>query len=134
VFFPHRPWLDHAASLKADGVRALGASKHLGSLAELTFKMWGGGDAAADALVETGLLFRLARLDLSIGSLTDAGTGVLARALAARPHRLLRLDVSQKGLTGAGLALLQGVGVDIENTWQHAPDDPDYRCSAGDIE
>jgi uncharacterized protein (TIGR02996 family) len=134
LFFPHRQWHDDPPYLNAAGLRTLGASKHLESLADLTFKMWDGGDAAAEALVETGLVLRLERLDLSIGNLSDAGAGVLARALASSPHRLRQLDVTRNGLTEAGLATLRGTGVGIQSHGQHAPEDPNYLCADGDIE
>jgi uncharacterized protein (TIGR02996 family) len=136
LFYPHmREGKDRAAYLNAAGLRALGASKHLTALAELTFQMWDGGDAAADALVETGLLFRLERLDLGLGNLTDAGTQTLARALASRPHRLRFLDLSSNAVTQAGLdAFRAAAGVEVVCTGSHAPGSTEYLAYEGDVE
>jgi uncharacterized protein (TIGR02996 family) len=135
LFFPHMIEGGPGAYLNAGGLRALGASKHLTALAELTFKLWDGGDAAADALVETGLLFRLERLDLTPGNLTDAGAQTLARALASRPHRLRFLDLSANAVTPAGLDTLRAAaGVKVVCTGSHAPDSNDYLACEGDAE
>jgi uncharacterized protein (TIGR02996 family) len=134
-FFPHMQESGDAAYLNAAGLRALGASKHLTALAELTFNMWDGGDAAADALVETGLLFRLERLDLRLGNLTDAGAQTLARALASRPHRLRFLNLSANAVTPAGLdAFRAAPGVEVVVGGSHAPDSDEYLAYEGDVE
>jgi hypothetical protein len=135
LFFPHMRERGDAAYLNAAGLRALGASKHLTALAELTFKLWGGGDATADALVETGLLFRLERLDLELGNLTDAGAHTLAGALDARPHRLRFLHLSANAVTPAGLDALRATGVEVVCTYSNAPGSDDYlACGEGDVE
>jgi uncharacterized protein (TIGR02996 family) len=133
-FFPHMQEHGDAAYLNAARLRALGASKHLTELADLTFKMWDGGDAAADALVETGVLFRLERLDLSMGNLTDAGAQTMARALASRPHRLRSLDLSNNAVTPAGLKALRTAGVKVDCTFSHPPDSDDSLAYEGDVE
>jgi uncharacterized protein (TIGR02996 family) len=135
LFFPHMQERGDAAYLNATGLRALGASKHLTALADLTFKLWGGGDAAADALVETGLLFRLERLDLELGNLTDVGAHTLAGALGARPHRLRFLNLSANAVTPAGLDALRATGVEVVCTYSNAPGSDDYlACGEGDVE
>jgi uncharacterized protein (TIGR02996 family) len=133
LFFPHMQERGADAYLNAAGLRALGASKHLTALADLTFKMWGGGDAAADALVETGLLFRLERLDLTLGNLTDAGAQTLAHALASRPHRLRFLDLSSNAVTPEGLDAVRAAGVEVACTGSHSGDDY-LACGEGDAE
>jgi uncharacterized protein (TIGR02996 family) len=134
-FYPHmREGKDRAAYLNAGGLRALGASKHLTALAELTFNMWDGGDAAADALVETGLIFRLERLDLGLGNLSDDGAQTLGRALVSRPHRLRYLDLSANAVTTAELDALRATGVEVVCTGSHAPDSDDYLACEGDAE
>jgi hypothetical protein len=131
-FFPHRIGFRDEPYLNADGLRVLGASKYLTALADLTFKLWGGADAA-DALVQTGLLFRLERLDLSMGTLTDAGAQALAVALKARPHRLRFLDVSDNSVTPAGVDALRSAGVQVECRRSY-PEGDDSRFHEGDIE
>jgi uncharacterized protein (TIGR02996 family) len=134
-FFPHMLERGDAAYLNAAGLRALGASKHLTALAELTFNMWSGADAAADALVQTGLLFRLERLDLTYGNLTDAGAQTLGRALASRPHRLRFLDLDYNAVTPAGLdAFGAAAGVEVVCGGSHAPDSDEYLAMEGDVE
>jgi uncharacterized protein (TIGR02996 family) len=133
-FYPHMRERWDAAYLNAAGLRKLGASKHLTALADLTFEMWDGADAAADALVETGLLFRLERLDLGLGNLTDDGARTLAGGLASRPHRLRFLDLSYNAVTPAGLDALRATGVEVVCTGSHAPDSNDYLACEGDVE
>jgi uncharacterized protein (TIGR02996 family) len=134
LFYPHMQEHADAAYLNAGGLRALGASKHLTALADLTFNLWDGGDAAADALVETGLLFRLERLDLRLGNLTDAGAHTLAGTLDARPHRLRFLDLSSNAVTRAGLDALRATGVEVVCARSYAPGSTDYLACEGDIE
>jgi uncharacterized protein (TIGR02996 family) len=131
-FFPHRVERGDEPYLNADGLRVLGASKYLPALADLTFKLWGGADAA-DALVQTGLLFRLERLDLSNGSLTDAEAQALAGALKARTHRLRLLDVSDNSVTPAGADALRSAGVQVECRGSY-PEGDRSRFHEGDVE
>jgi uncharacterized protein (TIGR02996 family) len=134
-FFPHMLERGDAAYLNAGGLRELGASKHLKALADVTFKLWDGGDAAADALVETGLLLRLERLNLELGNLTDAGARTLAGALASGSHRLRFLDLSHNAVTPPGLDALRKTGVEVVCTGSHNPDHNDYlACGEGDAE
>jgi hypothetical protein len=132
--FPHRREGNDDAYLTADGLRLLGASKHLTALADLTFKLWTGGDAAADALVKTGLLFRLERLDLSGGNLTDAGAEKIARALKSNAHRLRFLDLTANAVTPAGAQAVRSAGVAVECKGSHDPDSTEYLASEGDDE
>jgi uncharacterized protein (TIGR02996 family) len=134
LFYPHMQEGGDAAYLNAAGLRELGASKHLTALADLTFKMWDGADAAADALVETGLLFRLERLDLTLGNLSDDGARTLAGGLASRPHRLRFLDLSSNAVTPAGLDAFRATGVEVVCTGSHAPGSDDYLACEGDVE
>jgi hypothetical protein len=132
--FPHRREESDPAYLDADGLKTLGASKHLTALAELTFKLWAGGDAAADALIKTGLLFRLERLDLSCGALTDAGAQKIARALKSNAHRLRFLDLTRNAVTPVGAAAIRSAGVTVECEGYHDPDSTEYLASEGDDE
>jgi uncharacterized protein (TIGR02996 family) len=132
--FPHRLEGTDAAYLNADGLRLLGASKHLTALADLTFKLWSGADAAADALVKTELLFRLERLDLSCGNLTDVGAEKIARALKSHAHRLRFLDLTANAFTPAGAQAIRSAGVEVECKGYHAPNSTEYLASEGDDE
>jgi hypothetical protein len=132
--FPHRREDTDAAYLNADGLRLLGASKHLTALTDLTFKLWSGGDAAADTLVKTGLLFRLERLDLSCGNLTDRGAEKIARALKSQAHRLRFLDLSKNAVTEAAAQAIGSAGVAVECKGYHDPDSTEYLASEGDDE
>jgi hypothetical protein len=134
ALFPHRREESDPAYLDANGLKTLGASKHLTGLAKLTFKLLAGGDAAADALVKTGLLFRLERLDLSCGNLTDAGAQKIARALKSNKHRLRFLDVSKNAVTPDGAAAIRSAGVTVECEGYHDPDSTEYLASEGDDE
>jgi uncharacterized protein (TIGR02996 family) len=132
--FLHRREGNEDAYLTADGLRLLGASKHLTALTDLTFKLWAGGDAAADALIKTGLLFRLERLDLSCGSLTDVGAEKIARALKSNAHRLRSLELTTNAVTPTGAEAIRLIGVAVECKRSHDPDSMDYLASEGDEE
>jgi hypothetical protein len=132
--FPHQREEDNDAYLTADGLRLLGASKHLTALTDLTFKLWAGGDAAGDALVQTGLLFRLERLDLACGDLTDVGAEKIARALKSHAHRLRFLNLTANAVTPAGAEAIRSAGVAVECKGYHAPDSTEYLASEGDDE
>jgi uncharacterized protein (TIGR02996 family) len=131
---PHMLEYRDVAYLGAADLRPLGNSPHLKALADLKFVLWTGGDAAVDALVETGLLFRLERLDLSYGNLTDAGAAALARALGSRSHSLRYLEVSSNAVTPAGVTTLQGTGVEVVCNSRHNPDNTEYLGYYGDPE
>jgi hypothetical protein len=133
-FFPHMLEFNDQPYLNADGLRHLGESKYLTALAELTFNLWSGADAAADALVETDLLLRLERLDLSNGTLTDAGAERIARALKSRPHRLRFLDVSANSVSPAGVKALQSAGVKVECRHSYPEGSDEHLGCEGDIE
>jgi uncharacterized protein (TIGR02996 family) len=71
-------------------------------------------DELAAALAVSPSLAHRERLDLSRGTLTDAGALELARARAdGRAPRLTAIDVSACYLTGDGIAALQRAGLDV---------------------
>ena len=102
-------------------------------LAELRFSLSDAGDAGIEVLIRSGLLHRLEVLDLSYGSVTDAGAEAVARALGGRPHRLRVLNLSDNALTDGGIATLKTLGLDLHVRQQHDPDDREY-LAEGNVE
>jgi hypothetical protein len=102
-------------------------SPHLVSLAELRFSLSDAGDEGIEVLEHSGLLHRLEVLDLSFGTVTDAGANALVTGLADRPHRLRVLNLWGNQLTEAGIAALQTIpGLDLIVEQQYEPGSIDY--------
>ncbi|MEO8702703.1 MAG: TIGR02996 domain-containing protein [Kofleriaceae bacterium] len=80
-------------------------------------------DRACELLVAAPIAAQLEVLDLSRGTLTDAGAAVLARG---HFPKLRRLDVSQNLLTAAGIASLHALRVDLATDHQRDPEDERY--------
>jgi uncharacterized protein (TIGR02996 family) len=106
------------------GVRALVRSRHLPHLTHLALHQTDMGDEGCTEIVRSGILDRLEVLDVSYGSITDAG----ARILAACPDLAYVefLNVSQNALTKKGIAALEAVGIEVRADTQHDPDDDSY--------
>jgi uncharacterized protein (TIGR02996 family) len=112
----------------------IASSPNLRNLTELRFSLTTAGDEGVDVLIRSQMLFRLEVLDLSHGSITDAGAESLARALAAQPHRLRTLNLTGNALTRRGIAALKKTGVGLTAQHQHAEDDYVYLYEGGNME
>ncbi len=77
-------------------------------------------DEACEPLLASRVLRQLERLDLSMGTLTDAGAKKL-KAGAAALSRLHELDVRQSYLTRQGIAMLRGVCAVVRANDQRTP-------------
>jgi len=97
--------------------------RHLG-LMNSTFA-----DELPEILAASKLLGQLCELDLSMGTMTDAGAQALATHRAAFAH-LDELDVSLNYLTKAGIAALKGVAKTVVTARQREDEDPEYRHTA----
>ncbi|HSK01883.1 MAG TPA: WGR domain-containing protein [Kofleriaceae bacterium] len=86
-------------------------------------------DALPEALARSRLLPQLRELDLSMGTMTDAGARAIAEHRDAFKH-LDRLNVSINYLSKAGVAALKGVAKNLEAGQQRADEDPEYRHPA----
>jgi uncharacterized protein (TIGR02996 family) len=107
------------AYIELADVRALVRSRHLNSLTQLRIWRTDAGDAGVREIVQSGILSRLAELDLSHGCITDEG----AAALAAAPDyaHLRKLVLHDNRLTAAGLGALQREGLTLEADHQQQP-------------
>ncbi len=87
-------------------------------------------DDIAAAISGSPLLERLDVLDLSLGTLTDEGARSLAAAAGVR--RLRRLDLSHHYLTEQGMALLGGLGIDVDLSDRQEPYDGERWVAIGE--
>lgn len=69
------------------------------------------GDEGCRALVESGILKRLRRLDLRHGCITDAGAALLADCPDIR--NLEWLDLDRNGLRASGIERLKSLGIPL---------------------
>jgi hypothetical protein len=87
-------------------------------------------DQLAGAVARAPILDRIQRLDLSLGTLGDAGVEALVASPAVR--RLQHLDIHHHFVSDAGVAKLKALGISVNADDRPAPDrnDPDYRYVA----
>jgi uncharacterized protein (TIGR02996 family) len=124
-----------AAILRLDDLRHIANSPHLVSLAELRFSLSDIGDEGIEELIRSGLLHRLEVLDLSFGTVTDAGAAAIVRALTDRPHRLRVLNLRGNALTASGKSALKSLsGLELITSEQHEPDNRDFLFENGNME
>jgi uncharacterized protein (TIGR02996 family) len=100
------------AYIQPDDFRALLASPHLKSLANLALYLTDIDDRCMTALVESGLLRLLRVLDLWNGRVGDEGAHTLARCPDLR--RLEKLRMSVRYMTNAGIEALKASGANVE--------------------
>jgi uncharacterized protein (TIGR02996 family) len=111
------------APITLEGLRAICRSPHLGGLNWLRLRRTDFGDAGVRELIDSGLLSRLALLDLSNGAITDEG----ARLLAARPELgEIEVYLRDNALTRAGEELLEASNDEVITGDQHEPGTTDY--------
>jgi uncharacterized protein (TIGR02996 family) len=120
------PWERSTPNLRLADLETLANGRHLVGLTELRFSLSDAGNEGIEVLVYSGLLSRLEVLDLSHGTITDAGARFVVSALESRPHRLRVLDLTDNALTAGGIQALEGLGPEVRATRQHAPDSLDF--------
>jgi uncharacterized protein (TIGR02996 family) len=76
-------------------------------------------DEICDGIAKTRLLRQLEVLDLSMGTMSDAGVDAILQSAAAFRH-LKRIDVSNNWITGAALTRLRALGPEIVDGGQQA--------------
>jgi hypothetical protein len=125
-------WFGNAALL--DATVAFLASPVLADVHELGLVNTSFTDELADALVRSPRLPQLELLDLSHGTLTDAGALAIARAHSdGRAPRLRAIDVSESYLTEDGIAALRATRLAIRSADQRTADDDGLRyCAVGE--
>jgi uncharacterized protein (TIGR02996 family) len=117
--------------VRRESVSALLQSPHLSALTHLRLHQTDRTDQICEDVVRSDLLPRLKELDLSYGSMTDAGARVLASCPELR--HLETLKVSHNGLSEQGVEALAVLGIAVSAGTQHDPDDHHYLYE-GDIE
>lgn len=117
---------DYGATAKVADAMALLDRTDLKKLTSLGIKNTAFTDELCGEIGRGKLLGKLARLDLSMGTMTDEGARRLAAQQAALRH-LAVLDVSANYLTRAGIATLKGVAKSVISAKQREIDDPEYR-------
>jgi uncharacterized protein (TIGR02996 family) len=134
-FRPHADEGDEQAYLNSEGLELLGKSAYLTSLKQLSYHLWDGGDDMAEALIETGLLFRLEVLNLQHGNLTDAGAEQILEALQAEKHQLKTLILNDNALESEETLIdeFSELGIELQADSQHSGDGDEYLYN-GDIE
>jgi hypothetical protein len=87
-------------------------------------------DQLAATVARAPILDRIRRLDLSLGTLGDAGVDALVASPAVR--RLQQLDIHHHYASEAGVAKLKALGIDVNADQRLEPDggDPNFRYVA----
>jgi len=113
----------------ADLARILDGSR-FPKLTSLALRNCPWADQLAAAVARAPILDRIARLDLSLGTLGDAGVDALVASPAVR--RLQHIDIHHHYVSDAGVARLKALGIDVNADERQEADsrDPDRRYVA----
>ena len=121
---PHGGKLVNQLATGAEAAALAEEAKGLPKLRHLGLKNSEIADEIAKAVAGSKILKQLETLDLSMGTLSDAGAASLAAKASGFSH-LARLDVSDNYLTKPGLAAVKKLSKKVESGKQRKPYEDD---------